>query len=1660
MAYMQQMRNVVRYCAGGGNKYLFIAFEKKNIMSTAIRSKVIRIFISSTFEDMRKERDVLQQKVYPYLLALCAPRGWQIDFVDLRWGISKEAGVQQKTMRICIEELERCKKVSPRPNFLILQGQRYGWRPLPEVIDASHWGALTRLAAEMGVREVLDRWYRRDDNGYPPVYVMRSKADFPGEGYDSDFVKYEREVERPLRAVMVAYAERRTDLDEAGRAPFIASATEQEILHGALSKNVVPQQVAAFIRTIGDLDYDAPDEPLLDDLEQRAYARSAIASLKRRIETQLASNEGSICHCDVSAEHYHSPEYLALVERQLKELLEGLVRHEMDEYERVKLQPWEEEVYRQEAFVSLRTRFFQGREEILERMLAFPLSRERLFCLEGLSGSGKSSVMAEAYRRMRASGDRIVLFRSVGEGNSTSGQIILCSLLQELRYRYHVDLGDVELEKMPYGELVEVSNRLMYNYIGRPIVIMIDALDQLPLSDPMRSFGWLPLDAQGDVRAIVSRIVDGNTGPLPSRCTYTLHNMRDEGIDNARRILLDNLSASQRTLSERQQEVVLDAFARGGFQPIFLKLIAGIAADWRADDEVEIDNVAGYSETILTDGRRRITIPTGEAQLVAGFFRLMAGTDRHGRIVLNVLAFIYFTRRGIADGEIRQLLALDEDFMDYFRKHSYHDFKPVVDAFPSILWTRLYYDIRFLLSEHVVTGGAVNNFNHRQVHEGARMLLEESGYDREKVFCLLTSYFGERNRLGDSRALEELPRVLKKSGRNEEQAQLLLDIDFIQNKAQRGLIFDLVSDFQVAIATLRQIVLTPLSDDDIEVLRSAATDPPRRAALLDRAVLARYQDRLQAVEDFLVKELAQFVDFAVENRWFTLQLFYNAYQGGPLDFMADRYMEHAGSVLPEMYLRLNRPPYDDHPLLLQKLAGHSWCITSLAVSSNGERVVTASDDRQCKVWDMAHFRVLQSFFGHQAQVSALAVNDTFSHAYSGSWDGCVLHWDIASALELEPGYVPSKAAKVLALVIDPRGGCRAGYSDGHCRWIVAGKEQASHNLGSPVTALALCANHLYAGLDDGRLFDITDPLATAQEVCRLRDGIRTIAFCKGNIWVSCADGTVMAVDLATSRATRLLAFDTTDKVNPADYCFTLSAEGNRMAVVRDLDIILVERPASKDCTQTVLKGHSKDAQALHLTADGSRLYSGGRDRRLMLWNLDNLQWHHQEEDLQQWFGKVVYLSRQTSRMEVVATSLNGRIVKWGSKETQGTLVADGLGALYSIDVSPDGHTAICSAGDGSIRLVDLDQPENTSLLPSCHSTFVNAVRFSPDGRYAVSNAIDEEGAGEGTVLALWDIATRSVLQRYTEVDLTGHAPWRRPSSEADEGINQQTGRYRYSRLADAPTIYNIIYINGSHGVVFSPDGRYVAVACRDGNVAILDPFSRRVLRRLGVMYDRQHGQSGILGHTNEVKSVVFSSDGRYLYSSSWDNSVIIWDLQRPVGEEYVIRLEGHRRGIYALDIAADDKTLVSGANDRTFIIWNISKAMELSQKGKKSADWRDDVVINRVVTPANCNSVAFTRDGVVAGLEAGGVMITENSKGETLHDVPIVTAVSVYDAATGITSPLSVCCPCCGRITRIEAFRLPMSRRPLNLDDITRSCPHCHNMLQIITPSYPENSVK
>jgi hypothetical protein len=91
-------------------------------VSKSNSERQIRVFISSTFRDMKDEREELVKQVFPQLRYLCERRGVTWGEVDLRWGVTDEARAEGMLLPLCLAEIERC-----RPYFIGLLGERYGW---------------------------------------------------------------------------------------------------------------------------------------------------------------------------------------------------------------------------------------------------------------------------------------------------------------------------------------------------------------------------------------------------------------------------------------------------------------------------------------------------------------------------------------------------------------------------------------------------------------------------------------------------------------------------------------------------------------------------------------------------------------------------------------------------------------------------------------------------------------------------------------------------------------------------------------------------------------------------------------------------------------------------------------------------------------------------------------------------------------------------------------------------------------------------------------------------------------------------------------------------------------------------------------------------------------------------------------------------------------------------------------------------------------------------------------------------------------------------------------------------------------------------------------------------------------------------------------------
>ena len=113
------------------------------------------------------------------------------------------------------------------------------------------------------------------------------------------------------------------------------------------------------------------------------------------------------------------------------------------------------------------------------------------------------------------------------------------------------------------------------------------------------------------------------------------------------------------------------------------------------------------------------------------------------------------------------------------------------------------------------------------------------------------------------------------------------------------------------------------------------------------------------------------------------------------------------------------------------------------------------------------------------------------------------------------------------------------------------------------------------------------------------------------------------------------------------------------------------------------------------------------------------------------------------------------------------------------------------------------------------------------------------------------------------------------------------------------------------------------------------------------------------GHKYSVLSVAYSPDGTKIISSSWDNTIKIWDANTG---QCLKTLEGHSETIISVAYSPDGTKIISGSVDRTIKIWDANTGACL-QILRGHSDY--------------VNSVAFSPDGrkIISGSGDGIVKI-------------------------------------------------------------------------------------
>ena len=101
----------------------------KNMSEKTREYLYIRVFLSSTFIDMQRERDSLV-KLFRRLALEGRKHNVCITLLDLRWGITDDKKRNGMVIFTCLQEID-----NSRPFFIGLLGECYGWIPSPGELE-------------------------------------------------------------------------------------------------------------------------------------------------------------------------------------------------------------------------------------------------------------------------------------------------------------------------------------------------------------------------------------------------------------------------------------------------------------------------------------------------------------------------------------------------------------------------------------------------------------------------------------------------------------------------------------------------------------------------------------------------------------------------------------------------------------------------------------------------------------------------------------------------------------------------------------------------------------------------------------------------------------------------------------------------------------------------------------------------------------------------------------------------------------------------------------------------------------------------------------------------------------------------------------------------------------------------------------------------------------------------------------------------------------------------------------------------------------------------------------------------------------------------------------------------------------------------------------
>lgn len=413
----------------------------------------------------------------------------------------------------------------------------------------------------------------------------------------------------------------------------------------------------------------------------------------------------------------------------------------------------------------------------------------------------------------------------------------------------------------------------------------------------------------------------------------------------------------------------------------------------------------------------------------------------------------------------------------------------------------------------------------------------------------------------------------------------------------------------------------------------------------------------------------------------------------------------AGSSSPEIWETSTRR-------LVRSLSEHNGPVNSVAVSEDGQFVLSAADDFEIRLSSVASGDLIRSYFAHQNRVVVALFTDSDERVISGSSDGEIFLWDKLPISRTIASFV-GHDAEVDTFAQLPN---------------------------APNLFLSTASNGELS-LWDG-VGEALDPLVSYRNTS------------------SRAPQTVLAVDPQSTEDNIIVGLASVDAE---------IRQFNNNSTIESLEI---DPLAEYDIVDPILLG-AHFVNSLAFSPDGSRLVSGGGffvrsargEDQAIFQGEDTVypmmhMWDAQTGDLlfqydtrgyvvQEGFdAPVTSITFSPDGSEILSGLDDGRLIAWSSESGAQENLREFTGHSGSITaiqffVTLDLRTLmLTSSEDRAIILWDYESGRLIRRF-SGHRGAVNDVRFSPDGLQILSG-------GDDTRVILWDIDTANEIQRFSE----------------------------------------------------------------------------------------------------------------------------------------------------------------------------------------------------------------------------------------------------------------------------------------------------------------------